>query len=39
MGLVKFQGDDTKVNISNFQFGDKYIEVLGEGLTHLPDIK
>jgi len=39
MGLVKIQGDETRMNLGNYQYGDKYIEVLGEGISHLPDIK
>jgi hypothetical protein len=31
MGIIKREGDESCVNINNYSYGDKYIQVFGEG--------
>ncbi|CAD8105716.1 unnamed protein product [Paramecium sonneborni] len=39
MGLIKLKGDKNSIAIQNQKFGDKYVEVLSEGLRTLPTIQ
>jgi hypothetical protein len=32
MGIVKYRGNQDRVDVRNFAYGDKYIEVLSEGV-------
>ena len=32
MGLIKYKGDPTILNVSNFKLGNKYVEALAAGL-------
>ncbi|CAK90105.1 unnamed protein product (macronuclear) [Paramecium tetraurelia] len=39
MGLIKLKGDRNSLSIQNQKFGDKYVEMLSEGLRILPAIQ
>ncbi len=39
MGVVKTAGDESTLNIAHHNFGDNYIQMLGEGVGHLSGIK
>lgn len=34
MGLVKFQGDQSTINLNNYNLGDKYIIAMAAGLKN-----
>jgi len=32
LGVIKLKGDENILNISNYKFGDRHIEVLSKGI-------
>ena len=39
LGLVKLNGNSEKVCINNHKFGEKYMQILSDGLLVSPNIK
>jgi hypothetical protein len=39
LGLVKRSGEEDKLSIKNFNFGDRYLKILSDGVTNSPNIK
>jgi len=38
LGVIKVKGDENILNIANYKFGDRHIEVLSKGIQLLPNI-